>query len=412
MGGTSPTETGAYRKDEIGPWEVIFSLWVREGLYPSLMATGVKLRKYTGSLLHAKSMIADDRLDVVASLAWSSRCERVAEALKIVRTTNCHEHPAVPNKEDLTTFFKGFAMGAANVVPGVSGGTIAFITGIYERLIEALKAFDLEAVKLGCSFKILELWAKIDGRFLLSLGLGVITAFATLARILKYGLEHHPTLILSLFFGLIVASIPSVGKMIRHWSPGVVAVFLVGLAIAVSMAFMTPANENTNPIYLGACGVVALCSMIIPGVSGSFVLLLLGNYKLIMLDALSAFFTGNLAVSLPILIPVGIGAVVGLLGLSRFLSWLFRTHHDKAVGTITGFVAGSLMIIWPWKTELTQEFLKDGETKMKTIGYENWRLPDFSQSGVWFEVVAVLVGIGLIVAVEFFAKKKPETEEE
>ena len=349
---------------------------------------------------------------MMTSLDGRPRRECVTEALRIVRTSNCHEHPPVPNKEDLTTFFKGFAMGAANVVPGVSGGTIAFITGIYERLIEALKAFDLEAVKLGCSFKILELWAKIDGRFLLSLGLGVITAFATLARTLKYGLEHHPTLVLSLFFGLIVASIPSVGKMIRHWSPGVVAVFLVGLAIAVSMAFMTPANENTNPIYLGTCGVVALCSMIIPGVSGSFVLLLLGNYKLIMLDALSTFFTGNLAVSLPILIPVGIGAVVGLLGLSRFLSWLFRTHHDKAVGTITGFVAGSLMIIWPWKTELTQEFLKDGETKMKTIGYENWRLPDFSQSGVWFEVVAVLVGIGLIVAVEFFAKKKPETEEE
>ncbi|MDA7931470.1 DUF368 domain-containing protein [Akkermansiaceae bacterium] len=320
------------------------------------------------------------------------------------------EHDWVLNKEDFTTFLKGFAMGAANVVPGVSGGTIAFITGIYERLIEALKSFDLEALKLGTSFKIPELWAKIDGRFLTSLGLGVIMAFATLARVLKYGLEEHPTLVLSLFFGLIAASIPSVGKMIRQWTPGVVVVFVLGLAIAVSMAFMTPANESANPIYLGLCGVVALCSMIIPGVSGSFVLLLLGNYKLIMLDALSDFFSGNIGASLPILIPVGIGAVVGLLVLSRFLSWLFRVHHDKAVGAITGFVAGSLAIIWPWKTEVTQEFLKDGETKLKTIGYENWRLPDFAAGGVWFEIIAVLIGIGLIVAVEFFAKTNPDLE--
>ena len=299
-------------------------------------------------------------------------------------------------------------MGAANVVPGVSGGTIAFITGIYERLIEALKAFDLEAVKLACSFKVAALWRKIDGPFLLALGLGVVTAFASLARALKYGLEQHPTLVLSLFFGLIAASIPSVGKMIRRWSIGVAAVIMLGLAIAVSMVFMTPANENANPLYLGLCGVVALCSMIIPGVSGSFVLLLMGNYKLIMLDALSNFFSGNLAESLPILIPVGIGAVVGLLALSRFLSWLFRVHHDKAVGAITGFVAGSLAIIWPWKSPVLQEFVKDGKTKTKTIGYENWRLPDFTAGTVWAEMGAVLLGIGLIVVVEVFARKNKE----
>mgnify|MGYP006172803695 FL=1 len=118
-------------------------------------------------------------------------------------------------KEDLATALKGFAMGAANVVPGVSGGTIAFITGIYERLIEALKSFDVEAVKLGSKFQIKELWTKVDGRFLLSMGIGVILAFATLAKLLKWGFEHHPVLMFSLFFGLILASIPSVGKMIR-----------------------------------------------------------------------------------------------------------------------------------------------------------------------------------------------------
>ncbi|MEN8786012.1 MAG: DUF368 domain-containing protein [Akkermansiaceae bacterium] len=308
-------------------------------------------------------------------------------------------------REHVATFLKGFAMGAANVVPGVSGGTIAFITGIYERLIEALKSFDLEAIKLACSFKIGDLWKKIDGGFLMSLGLGVIAAFASLARVLKWGLEKHPTIVLALFLGLIAASIPSVGKMIRRLTTGVWVVFVLGFGVAISMAFLTPANENSNPVYLGVCGVVALCSMIIPGVSGSFVLLLLGNYKLIMLDALSNFFSGNLVESLPTLIPVGIGAVIGLLALSRFLSWLFRKHHDKAVGAITGFVAGSLAIIWPWKTEVVQEFVKDGETKTKTVGYENWHFPDLTSGEAWLQLGAVAFGVGLILVTEFFAKK-------
>ena len=310
-------------------------------------------------------------------------------------------------KEDFYTFLKGFAMGAANVVPGVSGGTIAFITGIYERLIEALKSFDVEAVKLGMGFKIGELWKKIDGRFLLSLGLGVIVALATLARALKWGFENHPVLILSLFFGLIAASIPSVGKLIKKWSGGVIAVFLIGLALAVSMAFLEPANESTNPVYLGLCGVAALCSMIIPGLSGSFVLLLMGNYELVMLNAVSDLTSGNLGAALPILIPVGIGAVIGLLALSRFLSWLFKTHHDKAVGAITGFVAGSLAIIWPWKDAVTETFVKeDGSEKLKTIGYENWHLPNFSSGTIWAELGAVVIGIALIGAIEFCARKE------
>lgn len=309
-------------------------------------------------------------------------------------------------KEDLATALKGFAMGAANVVPGVSGGTIAFITGIYERLIEALKSFDVEAVKLGSKFQIKELWTKVDGRFLLSMGIGVILAFATLAKLLKWGFEHHPVLVFSLFFGLILASIPSVGKMIRKWDTSVFVVFLVGLGIAVSIAFLTPASESNNPIYLGICGVVAICSMIIPGLSGSFVLLLMGNYELIMLDSLSALFGGDLKTALPVLIPVGIGAVVGLLVLSRLLSWLFRTHHDNAVSAITGFVTGSLVIIWPWKTTMTTLIIdRHGEEKEKIIGFKDWSLPDFARGETWLEIGAVAIGIALIVIIDRIAHK-------
>ncbi len=308
-------------------------------------------------------------------------------------------------KEHLANVLKGFAMGAANVVPGVSGGTIAFITGIYERLIEALKSFDLEAVKLAAGFKFKELWKKVDGGFLAALGGGVILAFASLAKILKWGFSEYPVLIWALFFGLIAASIPSLAKVVTRWRGPAAITFIIGLIIAVSMAFLEPANPNDNVFYLGACGVAAMCSMIIPGLSGSFVLLLMGNYELIMLNAISDFFDGEIGKALPILIPVGIGAVVGLLILSRFLSWLFKTHHDAAVGAITGFVVGSLVIIWPWKTKITETFIKDGETKTKIVGFKDWRLPDLSSSSVWGELLALVVGVVLILAVERFAKK-------
>jgi len=312
-------------------------------------------------------------------------------------------------KDDLATFLKGFAMGAANVVPGVSGGTIAFITGIYERLINSLKSFDLEAVKLASRFKLGDLWKKIDGRFLLALGLGVVTSILTLAKVLKWGFSEHPVLIWSLFFGLIAASIPSVGKMVRKWTASVISLFVMGLLIAVSMAFLTPASENENVLYLLLCGIAAMCSMIIPGLSGSFVLLLMGNYELVALDAVNNLRQGNLGAALPIIIPVGIGAVAGLLVLSRFLSWLFKTHHDKAVGAITGFVAGSLAIIWPWKDTVKEQFEKNGEMKEKIVSFENWHLPDFSAGSTWMELGAVAAGVVLIIIVEICARKNQKS---
>ncbi|MDF1712573.1 MAG: DUF368 domain-containing protein, partial [Akkermansiaceae bacterium] len=166
-------------------------------------------------------------------------------------------------RDEVATFLKGFAMGAANVVPGVSGGTIALITGIYERLIDALKSFDAEALKLGLGFKIGALWKKVDGLFLTALMLGVGVSIITLAQVLEYEFKNHPKLIWSVFFGLIAASTPSVGKAVKRWSADVLTVFFIGAAIAVSMAFLTPASENKDFVYLMLCGVAAMCSMII-----------------------------------------------------------------------------------------------------------------------------------------------------
>ncbi len=307
-------------------------------------------------------------------------------------------------KDQLGTFFKGFAMGAANVVPGVSGGTIALITGIYERLIDALKAFDVEALKLGMRFQFATLWKKVDGTFLSALILGVVFSIASLAKILEQQLGENPVIVMSVFFGLIAASIPSVGKTVKKWTADVVLVFLIGVAIAVSMAFLTPASERNDPLYLGLCGVVAMCSMIIPGLSGSFVLLLMGNYRLI-LASVNDLSSGNIGGALGVIIPVGIGSVIGLLVLSRFLSWLFKAHHDRAIGSITGFVVGSLVIIWPWKDEVLKKVLKNGVTEEKVVGYENWSLPNFASGEAWLQLGAVALGVILILAVEFFAKR-------
>ncbi|MEZ7955611.1 MAG: DUF368 domain-containing protein [Rubritalea sp.] len=309
----------------------------------------------------------------------------------------------------ISIFLKGFAMGAANVIPGVSGGTIAFVTGIYERLINSIKSFDSTALKLLLGRKFTELFKHTDAGFLTALMLGVVVALLTLARALKYGFEYHPVLVSALFFGLIAASIWSVFKMVKHWTGGAVIGLLIGCAIAVSMALFVPhAQENQSLIYLVICGVVAMCSMIIPGVSGSFVLILMGNYNLIMVESLTKLgesFTKldyiKFKEALTVLIPVGIGAVLGMIALSRLLSWLFRRFHDVAVATITGFVAGSLVTIWPWKNDI-KEVLRNGE--IKTVGYERY-FPEID-SNFWIAALVILAGVILMIGIEMLGKDK------
>jgi len=291
-------------------------------------------------------------------------------------------------------------MGAANVVPGVSGGTIAVIVGIYERLIDALKGLDVKALKLLLKFRISEFVKKTDLVFLISIAFGALLSILTLAKVLKWGMAEHPRYVWALFFGLILASVPMVGKTVKKWNTGVWVYALMGCAIAAAMAFLSPANENDHPLYLLLCGVVAMCSMIIPGLSGSFVLILLGNYVLIMVDSVNALRSFELGKALPILIPVSIGAVVGMLTLSRFLSWLFKRFHDYAMGLITGFIAGSLLIIWPWKEK--GEIMKL-EGKEKVLSWD-YGFPALAETETWIAVFYLILGIALMIGTERFGK--------
>lgn len=295
------------------------------------------------------------------------------------------------------TFLKGAAMGAANVIPGVSGGTVAFITGIYERLINGIKAFGPHSLKLLLTGRFAEFAKATDFAFLAALGAGVVISILSLAKLLEFLFEKHAVHVWAFFFGLILASILFVGAKVGRWGLGPLIGFLIGAAVAVSIALLKPASENDAPLYLMLCGVIAMASMIMPGLSGSFVLLLLGNYQLIMIDSVSKLTDLDLSV-LRILVPVGIGAVIGLISLSHLLSWVFRRFHDLAVALLTGFVAGSLLIIWPWKTALTEAFGSGDAIKTKVIGY-SWHFPEFNTE-TFLAVGFIIAGFALVWVME------------
>ena len=299
---------------------------------------------------------------------------------------------------------KFIAMGAANVIPGVSGGTIALITGIFERLINAIKSFNLKALKLLTSLKFKEFAAHTDLYFLISVFGGVFLAIVSLAKLFDYLFENYPVYIWSYFFGLVLASVYFVGKTISKWSVSVVVMFIIGAAIAIMISIANPARENDGFLYLMLCGVIAICSMILPGLSGSFVLILLGNYQLVMIDAVNNW-------DFAVLIPVGIGAAGGLLAFSHLLSWVFKNYRDQTISLLTGFILGSVSILWPWQKmiyltdEAGNQVMKHGEPIV--MQYQRY-FPETINSEVIFAILIALVGIVSIWVIEKAASQKTE----
>ena len=306
-------------------------------------------------------------------------------------------------RESISLILKGIGMGAANVIPGVSGGTIALITGIFEKLINSIKSFDLKALRLILKGNFKDFFSRVNMGFLLSVFSGIFISILTLAKILGYLFENHPVYIWAYFFGLILASVYFVGKRIEKVDIWVVITFLAGTLIAVLLSVLSPATENTRIYYLILCGIVAICSMILPGLSGSFVLILMGNYELIFIQAVNEFDMG-------ILIPVGVGAVLGLLAFSHILSWIFKRYKDQTISLLTGFILGSLSILWPWKNEVfqTNQF---GEILLKSggdpvvIGYEKY-FPQQFDNEVIISILLVLTGIITIWVIERYAEVK------
>ena len=280
----------------------------------------------------------------------------------------------------LFLFLKGFGMGAANVIPGVSGGTIALITGIYQELISTLKSFNIKSIKLLFAFKYKEFFSHINLNFLIVLFSGAIAGIVSLGKFFKWVinlervdqgqsiLHGYEPVLFALFFGLILASVYFVGITIQKWTFSTLVSALTGCAVAALLVLVKPSSESDDVLYLFLCGAIAMSSMLLPGLSGSFVLILMGNYYLIMIDSVQNFEVRVLAI-------VILGAVLGFVILSRLISYLLEKHKDVTLSSLTGFIFGSLAMIWPWKTILRAKILKGNEVKEVIIGYEKWVLP-------------------------------------
>jgi len=263
-------------------------------------------------------------------------------------------------KDLLFLYLKGMAMGAADVVPGVSGGTIAFITGIYEELLETIKGFNISVFKTLKEDGISATWKKTNATFLLVLLAGILTSVISLAKGITYLLHEHPILLWAFFFGLIVASSIIIGRYIKEWNAKIIGMMAVGAAVAFYITIAAPSQIPEGLIYIFFAGCIAICAMILPGISGSFILLLMGAYATV-LGSISGLIDSIKVADIQLITKYGInlfvfisGCVVGIISFSNFLSWMFKKAYSMTMALLTGFMIGSLNKVWPWKE--TTEF--------------------------------------------------------
>ena len=301
-------------------------------------------------------------------------------------------------KEYIVISLKGMAMGAADVVPGVSGGTIAFISGIYEELLNSISSFNFSLINVFKNEGFKSVWIKVNGNFLVSLFVGILISVLSLAKLIESMLENHPIVIWSFFFGLVLASIIYIGKQITKWTKGSVLCLILGAILAFYITTLNPmVSVNSSPWFLFFAGMIAICAMILPGISGSFILVLLGAYK----PVLNALNTKDF-VSIIIFL---VGAVLGLLSFSKILKWLFSTYKNYTLATLTGFIIGSLNKIWPWKETISWRT----NSKGMEVPFNTASVSPFSFEGdnqLLISIFLMLIGFGLIILLEKLAIKK------
>lgn len=248
---------------------------------------------------------------------------------------------------------KGMAMGAADVIPGVSGGTIAFITGIYEELINSIKSVNASLFRTLFREGIAAAWKQLNGNFLVAVFSGILISIFSLARLISWLLTNHQMLVWAFFFGLIIGSAIFVGKKIKKWNTLTVLMLLAGTTLAYYITIATPATTPEALWFIFISGGVAICAMILPGISGSFILLLMGKYEYI-LTAVKEF-------NAMVLLVFGLGCVTGIIAFSNIIAWLFRKFHNATLALLTGFMIGSLNKLWPWKQVVEERLNSHGE---------------------------------------------------
>ncbi|MBT4779859.1 MAG: DUF368 domain-containing protein [Polaribacter sp.] len=293
---------------------------------------------------------------------------------------------------------KGMAMGAADVVPGVSGGTIAFISGIYEELLSTISNVNLSLLKTLKTSGIKAAWKQLNGSFLVALFLGIFVSIVSLAKVIKHLLESQPILLWSFFFGLVLASIIYIAKQITDWNFEAFLILIIGAVLAYFITTLNPlVSENSSSLFVFLAGAIAICAMILPGISGSFILVLLGAYKPV-LEAINNRDFKTILVFMA-------GAIVGLLAFSRVLKWLFKNHKNLTLALLTGFIIGSLNKIWPWKETLTWRINSRGVE----VPFNQQSISPFSfdeDPQLIMAIAFAVLGFVLILGMEKLAIKK------
>ncbi len=299
--------------------------------------------------------------------------------------------PSETSKYWVLLFFKGMAMGAADVVPGVSGGTIAFISGIYERLLTALKSLQPASLLIWYRHGFSDFWRAIDGRFLLTLFCGVIVSILSFAKLIHFALEDYPIVVWSFFFGLVVASIILLLRQVLVWRWQECLMLALGTAIAVTISVLRPAELPDTWWMMMLSGFIAICAMILPGISGSFILLLMGMY--------SVFIRALNDLNVLMIASFGLGCIAGLLIFSHILSLLLKRYLSMMLALLTGFLIGSLNVLWPWKQVLETMVNRHGEViplVQTNISPFNYEVIHSSSSFLLLSIIAACVGFLII----------------
>lgn len=303
--------------------------------------------------------------------------------------------PQQPLTHYLRLYFTGFAMGTADLIPGVSGGTIAFLSGIYEDLIGSIKTVSGETLKLVLKGKIKEAIQSVPFSFLVPLAFGLFSAVLSLAHLLSYLLTEYPTLVWAFFFGLVLASTLIVLKRVKQWQMSYRTAFLISAVVTYFLVGMIPIETPNNLFFMFISGAIAICAMILPGISGSFILLLMGKYQQV-LEAVTNKDILTLGVFM-------VGCVIGLSLFSRVLSWLFKHHHDISVSILAGIMIGSIRKLWPWQEVVSTRVNSHGETVPLVV---NNILPTSFDTTTIMVVVLAVIGASIVMYLEKFSNRK------
>ena len=324
---------------------------------------------------------------------------------------------------------KGLGMGAANKVPGISGGVVAFVAGFYEEFIYSLRKINAKAFKLLINRRYKSFYNYVNGRFLGLLFLGMIVSYFSISKVLDYLIKYYELYVWSVFFGMIIGSIYYINKDFKDWNYKTYLSLIIGIALGVSISFLNPAKENDNLWFVFFCGIISVSGMTFPGFSGSFILILLGNYVLLLVDSVNALYdtffeiiSGDLSFinnferirMLKVLIVFTLGSLTGLITFSNLLSYILKHYKSITISTIIGFIIGSLGVVWPWKKTIYKMnenggFLFDSRGEKVVENYERY-IPKLNIE-TYYAIAFILLGVAIVLALEIYGKKTRKAHE-